>query len=63
LGRGKGYYDRFLGDLASRGMSAWYSIGVCLEAQLVPQVPFDQFDHTMGAVCTGKKLYYSSNGA
>ncbi|MBO4892181.1 MAG: 5-formyltetrahydrofolate cyclo-ligase [Prevotella sp.] len=38
LGRGKGYYDRFLSSLGSE------LIGVCFDFQKVPEVPFGQYD-------------------
>jgi 5-formyltetrahydrofolate cyclo-ligase len=39
LGRGRGYYDRFL---AAR--PEMYKIGVCFDFQKVPEVPCDPFD-------------------
>jgi len=38
LGRGKGYYDRFLPKTTA------YKIGVCFDCQLVESVPTDGFD-------------------
>lgn len=37
LGRGRGYYDRFLSSLFT-------SIGVCFDFQKVPEVPIDEHD-------------------
>lgn len=48
LGRGKGYYDRFL---ASRARI--YKIGVCFGFQLVESVPTDAFDVKMDEVMHG----------
>ena len=39
LGRGKGYYDRFLAAHPDI-----YKIGVCFDFQKVPEVPVDEFD-------------------
>ena len=52
LGRGKGYYDRFL-PLCSR---AW-RIGLCFDFQLLPHVPADGHDVCMDEVIAGGKLW------
>ena len=44
LGRGRGYYDRFLSSLPSE------LIGVCFDFQKVPDVPVDAHDIAMDAV-------------
>ena len=49
LGRGKGYYDRFLGNEA---MSAALKIGVCWSLQLVEAVPTSEQDIPMEWICT-----------
>lgn len=43
LGRGKGYYDRFLASLASRS-SAPYTIGLCFPFQKVERIPTTPYD-------------------
>lgn len=51
LGRGKGYYDRFLARCANV-----YKIGVCFDFQLVDAVPTDADDIAMDeVVCTGQQ--------
>jgi 5-formyltetrahydrofolate cyclo-ligase len=48
LGRGRGFYDRFLG--ARRG--DLFALGVCFEEQLVDAVPHDERDVPMEAILT-----------
>ncbi len=48
LGRGRGYYDRFL----SRTRDI-YKIGVCFPFQLADNVPTEETDVTMDEVITG----------
>lgn len=47
LGRGRGYYDRFLGRIPQA-----YKIGICFNFQLVGQVPVDATDVAMDEVVT-----------
>ena len=44
LGRGRGYYDRFLSSLFTSHFSLSTSIGVCFDFQKVPEVPTDEHD-------------------
>ena len=46
LGRGKGYYDRFLAKLSP----STYKIGLCFSWQLVDYVPTDEHDIPMDEV-------------
>ena len=48
LGRGKGFYDRFLPALGPHVAT----IGVCFSVQLLERVPTDEHDRTVGAVVT-----------
>jgi 5-formyltetrahydrofolate cyclo-ligase len=41
LGRGKGYYDRFLGMKENRSMM---TIGTCWDMQILPSIPTDSHD-------------------
>lgn len=45
LGRGKGYYDRLLCQLANA-----YKIGICFDFQMVPYVPVETTDIKMDKV-------------
>ena len=47
LGRGKGYYDRFL----SQHLQV-YTIGLCFDFQLLPEVPFEPHDCLINDVIT-----------
>ena len=44
LGRGRGYYDRFLRTIHSRDGSYCVKIGVCFDFQKVDEVPVDAHD-------------------
>ena len=48
LGRGKGYYDRFLSALPARP----FLLGACFAWQQVPAVPFEPHDIIMDAVAS-----------
>ncbi len=57
LGRGKGYYDRFLSEFAARGVRAnGYFLGLGFSVQLLPSVPHSEADVKMDAVLTEKEL-------
>ena len=49
LGRGRGYYDRYLGDPAFRG----FRVGVCYAHQVVDDLPVEPHDVRMDRVITG----------
>lgn len=53
LGRGKGYYDRFLNslDVASS------LVGICFNEQIVDHVPVDEHDYKVDTVITANRLY------
>ncbi len=55
LGRGKGYYDRFLNslDVASS------LVGICFNEQIVDHVPVDEHDYRVDSVITAAGLYLS----
>lgn len=51
LGRGKGYYDRYL----SRGGFRAYCVGVCYAHQVVEVLPVEPHDRRMDEVVSGKE--------
>jgi len=51
LGRGAGYYDRYLAD------SPAFFMGFCLDMQLMERVPTDAHDVRMDAVLTNSACY------
>jgi 5-formyltetrahydrofolate cyclo-ligase len=53
LGRGKGYYDRFLKSLDKEGLS-FRTIGLCLEAQILPEIPADPWDRRVDQIWAGR---------
>ena len=50
LGRGGGYYDRYLTE------HAFFSVGLCREALLVDKVPLDVWDKRVSCVITDKRI-------
>jgi len=61
LGRGKGFYDRFLArflpDQAGAADPVAVTLGLCLPEQLVSRVPTGPRDWRMDALCTGIAVY------
>ncbi|GAB9476008.1 5-formyltetrahydrofolate cyclo-ligase [Globisporangium polare] len=60
LGHGKGYYDSFLRRLseeyAAKGKPLPTTIGLCLSAQLVDQVPLSPHDRMLDVVVTPEQV-------
>ncbi len=50
LGRGKGYYDRFLAEYPGK------SVGICYHGNLLEAVPMEGHDKTMDAVVTDQTI-------
>jgi 5-formyltetrahydrofolate cyclo-ligase len=50
LGRGKGYYDRFLSRINT------FCIGICYDFQLIKSVPVNSHDVKMNAIITPSKF-------
>ncbi len=49
LGRGKGYYDRFLADIPANQI---FTIGIGLDSQVFDQIPVDEHDQCMNMIRT-----------
>lgn len=56
LGRGGGYYDRFLSGISPNAMT----VGVCYECQLLDLVPCDSRDMPVQCVVTEKGIYQAA---
>jgi len=52
LGRGAGYYDRFLGQVSEQTLL----VGLCYEEQLIDSVPVTDFDHPVSVVVTPERI-------
>jgi 5-formyltetrahydrofolate cyclo-ligase len=52
LGRGKGFYDRFLAGLETARHGRFTAIGLCLSVQVVEEVPTDAQDRPVDGVAT-----------
>jgi 5-formyltetrahydrofolate cyclo-ligase len=58
LGRGKGYYDRFLNTLKKHTARTCTLIGICFSEQLYSALPFDRNDVPMDLVITDKEVVF-----
>jgi 5-formyltetrahydrofolate cyclo-ligase len=59
MGRGKGFYDRFLDSARSsavRGGGSLAACGLCFEAQVVSDVPMSPWDQRVDFLATEKEL-------
>jgi 5-formyltetrahydrofolate cyclo-ligase len=59
LGRGRGYYDRFLGRPSRR---EFLKIGICWELQVIPEVCFDSGDVPVQYLVTEDRIHRVDNG-
>ena len=57
LGHGKAYYDRFFAELDARNLR-YTALGLCMDFQIVPEVPVGEHDKKMDGLLTGKELYF-----
>jgi len=58
LGRGKGFYDRFLGGLRAahpQGSASW-AVGLAFEEQLVDEVPVSDHDELLDGIVTDREV-------
>ena len=60
LGRGGGHYDRFFAELDALGRN-YLAVGLCMDFQLVAQVPAGENDKKMNGLLTGKELIVDNN--
>lgn len=58
LGRGKGYYDRFLARLGGKPLR----VGFCIREQVVHSIPMDETDCPMDALVCDSGLSYARPG-
>jgi len=56
LGRGAGYYDRFIHDLRQSPRFNLMALGVFFHAQLEPSIPTDPWDERLDAILTDREL-------
>ncbi|HSW39878.1 MAG TPA: 5-formyltetrahydrofolate cyclo-ligase [Acidobacteriota bacterium] len=52
LGRGKGFYDRFLKNARMRAAGALHAVGVCFSEQLIDTVPAGDHDLPVDGIIT-----------
>ena len=55
LGKGRGYYDRFFASLDAEKRQ-YKTIGLCLDSQIINEVPVEKTDKKMNGLLTGKEL-------
>jgi 5-formyltetrahydrofolate cyclo-ligase len=56
MGHGKGYYDRFFAKLDEQKVP-YVRVALCLEQQVIAEVPTEPWDKPMDAICTGSGLF------
>ena len=56
LGRGGGYYDRFLKN------STFYKAALCKKESLIPEVPTEDFDELVDCVITENEIFFRTVG-
>jgi len=61
LGRGKGFYDKFLDDTKMFSDIGRVKIGICFHDQLVDEVPVDSFDIPVDFIITDKEVVKVGN--
>ena len=52
LGRGKAYYDKYIQYLEESGTS-FFSLGLCMDFQIMENIPMSKYDKKMDAILTG----------
>lgn len=62
LGRGAGFYDRFLESFRQARRAKAAALGVCFESQLVPEIPADGHDQPVDGVVTERRVVVCRRG-
>ncbi|GAK54077.1 5-formyltetrahydrofolate cyclo-ligase [Candidatus Moduliflexus flocculans] len=57
LGRGKGFYDRFLSHIRSNSSIQATTVGICVAEQLIERVPADQHDLPVDLVIAEHEVF------
>ena len=57
LGRGGGYYDRFLKKLSRQA----YSVGLAFEMQIIEEIPLEETDMPVDCIITEKRIIQLKN--
>jgi 5-formyltetrahydrofolate cyclo-ligase len=60
LGRGKGFYDRFLRNALGRDIGNIHAIGVCFSEQLIESVPVSDHDIPVHGIITDRETLPST---
>ena len=55
LGQGKGFYDRFFAQLEAE-KKQYYPLGLCMDFQLIDEVPAEEYDKKVLGIITCKEL-------
>ena len=56
MGRGRGYYDRLFAGLDKESRQ-YYALGLCMDFQLIEEVPVEEFDKKVDGLLTGKPQF------
>ena len=59
LGRGGAYYDRFFAEIEDMGIKKndYLALGLCLELQIVSNIPIDNWDRKVAGLCTELEIF------
>lgn len=56
LGRGKGFYDKYLSQLLNAAPRIGVTAGICFSLQLIDTIPTDEFDISMNYIISEKGI-------
>ena len=57
LGRGRGYYDKFFAKLTDSQKAPFILMGICLDEQVLSDIPMEEHDYRMHYVVTASHFY------